>query len=135
MQQLGTDFSLSLLLSQAEHGFQQLFNSTLTAHDLNPEQWRVLAVLGRSDGLPMSDIAEQAVLPPASLTRQLDKLVARNLVIRRIDRGDRRKVLAVLSMRGTRLVHELMAEESHLRQHISPDLVIALQVMVRSLAE
>ena len=50
----------------------------------------------------MTELAEQAVLPPATLTKVVDSLVEDNLVYRRVDGLDRRRIRAYLSPRGRR---------------------------------
>jgi DNA-binding MarR family transcriptional regulator len=71
------------------------------------EQWRVLSLLSDGAGHTMSDIARQVMVPAATLTRVIDRLVGVNLVYRRGDLGDRRRVLVFLSPRGRSLYRKL----------------------------
>src|SRR5262249_3023181 len=48
----------------------------------------------------MTEIAEYAFLPAATLTKLVDRLVDDNLVYRRIDPVDRRRIRAYLTPRG-----------------------------------
>jgi DNA-binding MarR family transcriptional regulator len=48
----------------------------------------------------MTAVAEAAFLPPATLTKLVDQLVDQNLVHRRVDPLDRRRILAHLTPRG-----------------------------------
>lgn len=48
----------------------------------------------------MSEIAEVTMLPAATATRLIDDMAANNLVYRRTDDADRRRVLIFLSARG-----------------------------------
>jgi DNA-binding MarR family transcriptional regulator len=57
----------------------------------------------------MSELAEVAQLPPASLTRLIDGMVADNLVYRKADSGDRRGVLVHVAPRGSALYRRLSA--------------------------
>ena len=59
----------------------------------------------------MSAIADEAVLPAATLTRHMDHLVERAMVVRRIDPGDKRRVVAALSPMGEALAFRLRADE------------------------
>jgi DNA-binding MarR family transcriptional regulator len=63
------------------------------------EDWRVLALLS-GGGRSMSDLAEGTAVPPPTLTKRVDRLVAANLVHRRADDNDRRRVLVLLTPRG-----------------------------------
>ncbi|MFE2578913.1 MarR family winged helix-turn-helix transcriptional regulator [Streptomyces sp. NPDC059378] len=55
---------------------------------------------GIPGGIPMTALAGHAFLPAPSLTKLMDRLVDQNLVYRRIDPADRRRVLARLTPRG-----------------------------------
>lgn len=48
----------------------------------------------------MAAVAEAAFLPPPTLTKLVDQLVDQNLVYRRVDPLDRRRILAHLTPRG-----------------------------------
>ncbi len=58
-----------------------------------------MSVLLERPGLPMSALAEAAVLPSASLTRHVDRLVERALVVRRVDPHDKRRARSPPSRR------------------------------------
>ena len=96
-----------LLLRRAEQQIRSRIQPFLDAEQLSYEHWQVLAVLRAAPGLRMSEIAEAAVLPPATLTRHMDRLVERALVVRRIDAEDKRRVVAALSSHGEALVGRL----------------------------
>jgi DNA-binding MarR family transcriptional regulator len=63
----------------------------------------VLRLLADGTGHGMREVADYAMLPPPTLTKAVDRLVAANLVYRRADRHDRRRVLHHLTARGRRL--------------------------------
>lgn len=67
---------------------------------VTPEQWRVLSVLAGAGGLPMTDLSRLAVLPPATTTRIVDKLISTAMVYRRADLLDRRRIMVFLSPHG-----------------------------------
>ena len=92
--------SITLRLRRAEYLVRRRLAPTLDSYGLHLEHWQILAVLLAQPGLRMSDLAEAAVLPPASLTRHVDKLVERALVIRRIDPKDKRSQVVALSAMG-----------------------------------
>ncbi len=89
----------------------------LAAEDCSVEQWRVLSAVADGGGLPMTEIADYALMPAPSLTKLVDRMVADNLVYRRPDPGDRRRVLLHLAARG-RILHQRAAHrvaEDHAR--------------------
>jgi DNA-binding MarR family transcriptional regulator len=114
--------SLLLLLKQAERRIEHQLRPILAEFDLSLEQWRVMSALADEPGLPMSTLATQAVLPNASLTRHVDKLVERGLVVRRIHPGDRRRVVTALSPIGTTVAERLRAEERRVESAIATEL-------------
>jgi len=57
---------------------------------LTRSQWQVLAYLARQQGTNQVSLAQVLEIEPITLTRQLDKLEAMDLVERRPDPGDRR---------------------------------------------
>lgn len=111
MQDTGTATSLALLVRHVEHLLEERIARgvapLLLEQDLTPERCRVLAALAEVPGQTMTQLAEASVLPPASLTRHVDRLVARGLVLRTTHPDDRRRVVAALTDRG-RTVHGLV---------------------------
>ncbi|GAA3096171.1 DNA-binding MarR family transcriptional regulator [Kribbella aluminosa] len=89
-----------LLLKRIERQLEVGLRPLLDEFGLTIEQWRIMAALLEEPGQPMSVLAESAVLPAASLTRHVDKLVERGLVLRRIHPNDKRRIVAALSPVG-----------------------------------
>lgn len=103
--------SESLRLRRAERALRRRLDPVLADYGIGLDHWLVLAALSESPGLRMSDLAEAAVVPPATLTRHVDRLVQQALVVRRIDAEDRRIALVALSSLGEALVAQLKAAE------------------------
>jgi len=102
-------------LKRAEQAMRRRLQPLLAEYDIGFEHWLVLAALAETPGVRMSDLAEAAVLPPATLTRHVDRLVETALVVRRIDAEDRRIALIGLSARGATLVAQLLAAEQSIQ--------------------
>lgn len=103
--------SEALRLKRAERALRRRLQPLLAEHDITFEHWQVLAALEETPGLRMSDLAEAAVLPPATLTRYVDRLVERALVVRRVDAEDRRIAVIALSQPGEALVVRIQVAE------------------------
>jgi DNA-binding MarR family transcriptional regulator len=101
---------LMQLLTRAERLLARRLTAILTAEGYSLDAWRVITLLADGAGHFMTDLAEQAFLPPGSLTRLVDHLVEENLLYRRIDDVDRRRIRAYLTPRGHRL-HERISDE------------------------
>jgi DNA-binding MarR family transcriptional regulator len=110
--------SLLLLLKQAERRIELGLLPELDEFELTIEQWRVMSALHAEPGLPMTTLAETAVLPPASLTRHVDKLVERGLVLRRIHPSDKRRIVTALSPVGTTVADRLREAERRIEREL-----------------
>jgi DNA-binding MarR family transcriptional regulator len=110
--------ALAHLLSHAERRLGLRMTAVLAEENCSVEQWRVLSVIADGKGHPMTEIADQALMPAPSLTKLVDRMVADNLVHRRPDRADRRRVLLHLTTRGRtlhqRAAHRLLTDQTRL---------------------
>jgi len=91
---------LMQLLTRAEKLAARRLQSVLDEEGCSLDAWRVLVLLSDGEGHHMTAVAEAAFLPPATLTKLVDHLVDQNLVHRRVDPHDRRRILAHLTPRG-----------------------------------
>ncbi|TIC87853.1 MarR family transcriptional regulator [Nocardioides sp. GY 10113] len=103
--------SLAVRVRQVEAALREVLQPVLDEHGLTLEHWRILAVVDADPGLGMSEVATLAVVPAASLTRHMDRLVERALVVRRIDPADRRRAVVALSPLGRDYAARLLAAE------------------------
>ena len=110
--------SLAVLLRHAELQIRERLQPTLDQAGLSLDHWRILSVLHGRPGQRMTDIAEAAVVPNASLTRHVDTLVELGMIVRRIDADDKRRVVAALSPRGEMLVARLRDDELAVEQTV-----------------
>jgi DNA-binding MarR family transcriptional regulator len=76
---------------------------------LSPSQYNVLRILrgAGTEGLACRDVAERMVTRDPDITRLLDRLEARGLVVRARDREDRRVITVRITPGGLRLLQEL----------------------------
>ena len=105
-----TSLALAQVLSQAERSVVRRLTALAEAHGSTIEQWRVLVLLADGKGHPMKEIADFVLVPSPTLTRIIDRMIADNLVYRRVDPADRRRVLIFCSARGRRLHAKLRRE-------------------------
>jgi DNA-binding MarR family transcriptional regulator len=84
-------------------------------HSVTFAEYDVLLRLGRTPerALRMSDLADRVMLSPSGVTRLVDRLIARGLLVRRTDPQDARVALASLTDEGSRLLRR--AARTHLR--------------------
>lgn len=91
---------LSHLLSQANRKMAR----RLAAEGIPVDQWRVLKALSERQGMTMGAIAEELTLNAPTATKLIDRMVQDALVYRAPDPADRRRILVVLSAKGTSLL-------------------------------
>ena len=113
---IAADRSPLALITAVERQLTAAVAADFDREGVTVEQWRVLDTLSPDDGRAMSDIASRALLPAPTLTKIVDRLVAQNLVHRRSDPYDRRRVLILLTARGATLRSRL---DQVVRQHES----------------
>jgi DNA-binding MarR family transcriptional regulator len=104
---------LAQVLSRAEYDVTRRVAAVLEQEGSTVEEWRAHWLLADQHSRTMSEVAEVALLPAASLTRLIDRMVADNLVYRRGDLRDRRRVLVRITRRGMDQYRRLL---SHLER-------------------
>jgi DNA-binding MarR family transcriptional regulator len=112
-------------LSRAERLLAGHMSALLERERCTLEEWRVLKILSDGRGHIMTEIADFAMLPSPTLTHLMDRMVSDNLVYRRADDRDRRRVLAYLAGPGLaryeRVAELLSAAETGLTSSLSDD--------------
>ncbi|TNC24419.1 MarR family winged helix-turn-helix transcriptional regulator [Amycolatopsis alkalitolerans] len=99
---------LAHLLSRLERQVVERQRAALAAENCGVEEWRVIDFLA-GGGHVMNEVAEHAGITSPLLTKLVDRLVANNIVYRRIGLEDRRKVRIFLTTRGKALHRRLAA--------------------------
>ncbi|WP_300015070.1 MarR family transcriptional regulator [Pseudonocardia sp.] len=88
------------LLSLVERAATQRLDEALRAHGSGIDQWRILSLLVEQGGCPMNVVGDHAMMLAPKLSKLVDRMVSANLVLRRADEHDRRRVLVFASPRG-----------------------------------
>jgi DNA-binding MarR family transcriptional regulator len=81
----------------------------LKAHELTPAQFNVLRILrgAGSDGLICREIGERMLAWDPDVTKLLDRLEARGLVVRERQPRDRRAIVARVTQRGLSMLQQV----------------------------
>lgn len=126
------------LLTRAERLAVRRVQSVLEEFDCSVEAWWVLDLLSDGQGHNMTALADHACMPAPSATKLIDQLVDQNLVFRRIDPADRRRVLAYLTPRGMQrrqqLVREVRSDWAELEPLLGDEPGERLEVLLDRLA-
>ncbi|WP_427869164.1 MarR family winged helix-turn-helix transcriptional regulator [Leucobacter luti] len=100
---------LARTLLTAGHAVDRAVASALRGTELGVAHYLVLSYLDERDAATTSDLGRIALVPPATLTRVIDKLVDHALVHRTLDGADRRRILVRLTARGRDRARECRA--------------------------
>jgi DNA-binding MarR family transcriptional regulator len=109
----------ALSILRAADLIAQQASSALKPFDLTPAQFNVLRILrGAPEGLACGQISERMIQRDPDVTRLLDRMEGRGLIVRQRSEMDRRVVNARISPRGRELLERVdpVIQELHLRQ-------------------
>ena len=85
------------------------FNDLFKTKDLTGQQYNVLRILrgAGTSGLSCGEVGERMITRDSDITRMLDRLEKRGLIIRERQTDDRRVVLTVITEKGAELLADL----------------------------
>lgn len=98
---------LAYLLASANRSMRLSLAQSIADEEVNEEHWRILQVLSNEQGRSMGELAQAVLLNHPALTKNIDKLVSRGLVLRAADAQDNRKVLVYISDLGLETISRL----------------------------
>ena len=114
-----TEECMSYIMGRTVQSIKNLIFREFKAQNLNitPEQWAIMSYLHKEDGLYQKQIADFLFKDKPTVTRILDLLEKRNLIIRISDEKDRRKFKIYLTQDGKDTVKLLLpiAQEVQLK--------------------
>lgn len=130
---------LAYLLASANRRMHIGLAQSIAAEEVTEEQWRILQVLSDEQGRSMGDLAELVLMNHPALTKNIDRLVSRNLVQRAADAQDNRKVLVYISDLGLEVVSRLKisvdAHHGALEEAMGPRKVEQLKKLLKRFIE
>ena len=122
---LPTSRSLPIALLRARERVMGPIRTMLADVDVTEQQWRVLRVLHEGGAMEPTAISEMACLLLPSLTRILQKLEEKKLIVRNPHPSDKRRQVIVITQTGRDLIdsNQSAAQElaEDLRVRMGPD--------------
>ena len=107
--------------------------------DISIWQWRILAVLGESEGLTSTQVAARTLMDKPAVSRAAASLVERGLITRTSDTSDRRKAELRLSADGRKVydavIPRALAYERELLGALSEEDAQTLHRLLTQLAD
>ena len=136
---LENEITLGMLIGQVHRLSTKRFvqNSHMHGLEISLDQWVVLGPVRKNDGISQKDIAEYCGKDKTSITKIIDTLEKKNLVVRVTDQLDHRVKRVVLSQKGRELFLSalpVMAQtRDELRSGISDKEIEALKTILNKI--
>lgn len=134
-----TSRSLPIALLRARERVMGPIRAMLADVGITEQQWRVLRVLAEDGPMEPTRIAETACLLLPSLTRILQKLEEKGLVLREASSEDKRKQLVSATAAGQRLIEDNLERSvaliDALRSRMGPERYEALLDLLNDLSK
>ena len=136
---LENEITLGMLIGQVHRLSTKRFvqNSHMHGLEISLDQWLVLGPIWKHDGISQKDIAEYCGKDKTSITKIIDTLEKKNLVVRVTDQLDHRVKRVVLSQKGRELFFSalpVMAQtRDELRSGISDKEIEALKTILNKI--
>ncbi|MUH36137.1 MarR family transcriptional regulator [Zobellia amurskyensis] len=90
--------------------------------DITIEQWRILFYLWKEDGINQQELAKRAKKEKSTMTRQIDTLEKKGLLIRRCLDEDKRNKQIFLTKQGQALEEEALQVANNITQKSETDI-------------
>ncbi len=105
------DSSIAYLVGRTSRSIMKRLTNKFSASgfDVSYEQWSILVHLYRRDGQTQQELANIAVKDKAAITRLLNVLEKKNIVLRIPDRSDKRSKLIYLTHKAKEFKADLIA--------------------------
>lgn len=98
------------------------------------DQWVILAILNRKDGISQNEICEEVFKDAPTVTRILDLLEKKGIVERKPDVKDRRRFKIYITSEGKKIVDKYMEEVRKFRKQsyesLTPQQLEQLQLIL-----
>lgn len=94
-------------LVRTYQAFSLIDEAQIRTYGLTASQFDVIATLGNTSGMTMSDLAEKTLVTKGTLTGIVDRLESKQYVRREVPEGDRRCFKIVLTESGEALFREI----------------------------
>jgi DNA-binding MarR family transcriptional regulator len=102
-----TEEPLGRLIYNTAREIHNIAEKIVYPYDLTVEQMHLLKNMSTHEGITQKDLGGTVNKTPANLTRILDRLEAKSLILRSPDIRDRRVYLVYLTERGSSLIEEV----------------------------
>jgi DNA-binding MarR family transcriptional regulator len=110
--------SFGFLLGQTHRKVSHLTNTAFKPYDITAEQRVLLLCLRTHNGITQTELSERAGKDKTTVTRLLDILERKEMIVKREHEGDRRAFLIELTEVGERVAAKLIQVEERVMQTV-----------------
>ncbi len=137
--QLQPEDSVGYLMRKVMSSIRTQADAQLSTHDLTYAQWLPLFKISRCEQTTVASLARDLETDPAAMTRALDRLEAKGLVLRERSTTDRRVVQLALTPEGQAVADKVPAVladvlNGHLSDFTHDEWQLLLRLLRRMLA-
>jgi MarR family transcriptional regulator, transcriptional regulator for hemolysin len=101
------DELIGLFTSNTVKNIIRFLSANIKNFDITPEQWTVLKRLSENDGINQKELAIKAEKDQPTVTRILDILERKELIIKKKNKDDRRSFILFITDKGIAVKEEL----------------------------
>jgi MarR family transcriptional regulator, 2-MHQ and catechol-resistance regulon repressor len=121
-------------LARAYQAFSLYSDRHIRQMDLTPAQFDVIATLGNTEGLCMSELADKTLITKGTITGVIDRLEQKELVRREVPPKNRRSFTIVLTPKGKKLFETIFPShiaylKDCLKELSQPELDAAISIL------
>jgi DNA-binding MarR family transcriptional regulator len=136
---LSLDDSPGFLVGQLASYMRLQVDRALAAEGVTSAQWTVLWILNAGRATTPAEISAYLSMDSGAVTRLLDRMVAKNLLVRKPHEKDRRRVILEMTPQARELYPRLPAHVAEVVQHFfhdipSEDLLVFKRVLLRAIS-
>lgn len=100
--------SLGYIINRTALRLKNELHKGLRPFDVTPDQWGLLAQLSEADGISQRELADKAGKDQPTITRILDLLEKKKLILRQPDPSNRRATLVFITKEGKLLTRQMI---------------------------
>lgn len=105
---------IGFIFNNASRKFNQFATSFFKPYDLTPEQAGIIRRLGEQEGISQKELSIRVKKDQTNITRLLNQLEKKGLVIRGTNKEDKRSFLAYLTEHGKEMNKKIILVESEI---------------------
>ena len=117
-----TSRSLPIALMRARERVMSPIREMLAKSDITEQQWRILRSLSEFGEMDSTSLAERSALLTPSLTRIINSMQSKGLVLQRRDEIDKRRQMITITASGQKIIDDNLAEATAIMQKVKHSL-------------